>query len=224
MPQVAGKSSELAFSIVHDLRNPLSAICGSAELLVTANLDPEQTRRVAANIRRAGEQMKNLLTSIVSVAKGRTDDIQSCKLNEILSAACDAAGIARRDDINVIINASEEIELWMDQLRMERVFLNLITNAMEAIPSAGTICITASEADNRIQVTVEDTGPGIPAEIRCRLFEPFATAGKKDGLGLGLAFSRQAVRDHGGDLWAEPSRGARFVMWLPKRLTAENRN
>ena len=107
---------------------------------------------------------------------------------------------------------------------MERVFLNLITNAMEAIPSAGTICITASEADNRIQVTVEDTGPGIPAEIRCRLFEPFATAGKKDGLGLGLAFSRQAVRDHGGDLWAEPSRGARFVMWLPKRRTAEYRN
>ena len=224
MLQVAGNSEELAFSIVHDLRNPLSAICGSAELLVTANLDPEQTRRVAANIRRAGEQMKNLLTSIVSVAKGRTDDIQSCKLNEILSAACDAAGIARRDDINVIINASEEIELWMDQLRMERVFLNLITNAMEAIPSAGTICITASEADNRIQVIVEDTGPGIPAEIRCRLFEPFATAGKKDGLGLGLACSRQAVRDHGGDLWAEPSRGARFVMWLPKRLTAEYRN
>ena len=224
MLQVAGKSNELAFSIVHDLRNPLSAICGSAELLVTANLDPEQTRRVAANIRRAGEQMKNLLTSIVSVAKGRTEDIQSCKLNEILSAACDAAGIARRDDIKVIINASEEIELWMDQLRMERVFFNLITNAMEAIPSAGTICITASEADNRIQVIVEDTGPGIPAEIRCRLFEPFATAGKKDGLGLGLAFSRQAVRDHGGDLWAEPSRGARFVMWLPKRLTAEYRN
>ena len=91
MLQVAGNSNELAFSIVHDLRNPLSAICGSAELLVTANLDPEQTRRVAANIRRAGEQMKNLLTSIVSVAKGRTDDIQSCKLNEILSAACAAA-------------------------------------------------------------------------------------------------------------------------------------
>ena len=106
MLQVAGNSSELAFSIVHDLRNPLSAICGCAELLVTANLDPEQTRRVAANIRRAGEQMKNLLTSIVSVAKGRAEDIQSCKLNEILSAACDAAGVARRDDINVIIDAS----------------------------------------------------------------------------------------------------------------------
>jgi signal transduction histidine kinase len=224
MLQVAGNSNELAFSIVHDLRNPLSAICGCAELLVTANLDPEQTRRIAGNIRRAGEQMKNLLTSIVSVAKGRAEDIQSCKLSEILSAACDAAGVARRDDINMVVHASQEIELWMDRRRMERVFLNLITNAMEAIPSAGTICITASESDNRIQVTVEDTGPGIPAEIRGRLFEPFATAGKKDGLGLGLAFSRQAVRDHGGDLWAEPSRGARFVMRLPKRLTADYRN
>ena len=83
----------------------------------------------------------------------------------------------------MIIDASQEIELWIDRQRIERVFLNLITNALEAIPCAGTICITASETDNRIQVTVEDTGPGIPAEIRCRLFEPFATAGKKDGLG-----------------------------------------
>jgi signal transduction histidine kinase len=224
MLQIAGNSNELTFSIVHDLRNPLSAICGCAELLDAANLDPEQTRRVAANIRRASEQMKTLLTAIVSVAKGRAEDIQSCKLSEILSAACDAAGVARRDDIQVIIDASQEFELWMDRQRMERVFLNLITNALEAIPCAGTICITASEADNRIQVTVEDTGPGIPEEIRCRLFEPFATAGKKDGLGLGLAFSRQAVRDHGGDLWAEPSSGARFVMWLPKRRTAEYRN
>ena len=71
MLQLAENSNELTFSIMHDLRNPLSAICGCAELLVTANLDPEQTRRVVANIRRASDQMKNLLTSIVSVAKGR---------------------------------------------------------------------------------------------------------------------------------------------------------
>src|SRR5690349_1376549 len=107
MLQVAGNSDELAYSIVHDLRNPLSAICGCAELLVTTNLDPEQTRRIAGNIRRAGEQMKTLLTSIVTVAKGRAEDIQSCKLSEILSAACDAAGVARRDDIQVIIDASQ---------------------------------------------------------------------------------------------------------------------
>ena len=62
---------------------------------------------------------------------------------------------------------------------------------------------------------VEDTGPGIPRAIRNRLFEPFVTAGKDHGLGLGLALSRQTLLDHGGDLWIEPARGARFVMSLP---------
>jgi signal transduction histidine kinase len=63
---------------------------------------------------------------------------------------------------------------------------------------------------------VEDTGPGIPAEVRARLFEPFATAGKKNGLGLGLALSRQTVLAHGGDLWADNvASGAAFCVRLP---------
>src|SRR5260370_25687160 len=64
-------------------------------------------------------------------------------------------------------------------------------------------------------VVIEDTGPGIPHEIRDKVFEPFVTAGKENGLGLGLAFSRQAVLDHGGDMWIEPAAGARFVIRLP---------
>ena len=64
-------------------------------------------------------------------------------------------------------------------------------------------------------IEVEDTGPGIPRGIRDRLFEPFVTAGKDHGLGLGLALSRQTVLDHGGDIWSEPAAGARFVICLP---------
>jgi signal transduction histidine kinase len=66
-------------------------------------------------------------------------------------------------------------------------------------------------------VHVEDTGPGIAPEIRARLFEPFVSAGKRNGLGLGLALSRQTVLDHGGDMWVEsvPGRGARFSFRLP---------
>ena len=64
-------------------------------------------------------------------------------------------------------------------------------------------------------IEVKDTGPGIPRAIRNRLFEPFVTAGKDHGLGLGLALSRQTLLDHGGDLRIEPARGARFVMSLP---------
>ena len=67
-------------------------------------------------------------------------------------------------------------------------------------------------------ITVEDTGPGIDKSISARLFEPFVTAGKKNGIGLGLALSRKTVVDHGGDMWAESTTraGARFVVRLPK--------
>jgi signal transduction histidine kinase len=103
---------------------------------------------------------------------------------------------------------------------MQSVFWNLIVNAMEAMPGGGAIHIAASAVSNRVQITVEDNGPGLPATIRDRLFEPFVTAGKAGGVGLGLAISRETVRCHGGDLWSEPARGARFVMWLPRHKRA----
>jgi len=83
------------------------------------------------------------------------------------------------------------------------------------MPCGGKIRIAARKADNCVLMEVKDTGPGIPRAIRNRLFEPFVTAGKDHGLGLGLALSRQTLLDHGGDLWIEPARGARFVMSLP---------
>jgi signal transduction histidine kinase len=95
--------------------------------------------------------------------------------------------------------------------------MNLILNALEGMPGGGAIWITAIEMDDYVLIVVEDNGPGIPAEIRGRLFEPLATAGKKGGLGLGPTLARQTVRDYGGDLWAEPADGARFVLSMPLR-------
>jgi hypothetical protein len=69
-------------------------------------------------------------------------------------------------------------------------------------------------------IEIEDTGSGIPREIRDHLFEPFVTAGKTNGLGLGLALSRRAVLDHGGDMWVEAAGGARFVMSFPLKKTS----
>ena len=209
------------FSIVHDLRNPLTAISGCAELLAAGKLDAEQTRRIAANVWRASQQMKSLLNGFVSTAKELNRQFSS--LRALLDASCEAAGVSQRTDIDVNIDVSPEIHLRMDCRRMERVFLNLIVNAMEAMASGGAINIAASTTANRVRITIEDTGPGIPAIIRDRLFEPFATAGKAEGLGLGLAISRQTVRHHGGDLWSEPGRGARFVMWLPGCRRARRR-
>jgi signal transduction histidine kinase len=99
---------------------------------------------------------------------------------------------------------------------MERVFQNLITNAIEAMPEGGDVSIQAVRRDAVVLVSVEDTGPGIPAIITPQLFQPFVSAGKKNGMGLGLALSRKTVLSHGGDLWNEHvETGAKFVMKLP---------
>jgi len=105
----------------------------------------------------------------------------------------------------------------MERSPMERVFENLIGNAIEAMPGGGAIEISAERNDSIVVVSVEDTGPGIPEAIARQLFQPFVTAGKKAGMGLGLAFSRQTVVDHGGDLWVDgrQKNGARFVLRLP---------
>ena len=103
----------------------------------------------------------------------------------------------------------------MDRQRMQRVLVNLFINALDVMPGGGTIRISATPTAILV-VKVRDTGPGIDPEIRDRIFQPFATAGKAGGLGLGLAFSRQAVLDHGGRMWVESgSQGACFAFSLP---------
>ena len=101
---------------------------------------------------------------------------------------------------------------------MERAFVNLIGNALEAMPDGGEIRISAAlERQLGRSCRWRTTGPGIAPEIRASLFQPFVTAGKRNGLGLGLALTRQTVLEHGGDMWveSEPGHGARFKFRLP---------
>jgi signal transduction histidine kinase len=205
----------LTAALVHDLRNPLTAICGGAEMLLDANLDPTQARRVTLNIRSAAGRIQDLLADVSAVTRGQTKATESCNLRQILSEACEAAALADRNGIDILWDVPAGIQVPMQRARMGAVFLNLIANALEAMPHGGKIRIAAKETDDHVRVEAEDTGSGIPVEIRSRLFEPFVTAAKKEGLGLGLWVSRQTVRDHGGELWAEPAKGARFVMSLP---------
>jgi len=94
--------------------------------------------------------------------------------------------------------------------------INLISNSLEVLPDGGEIAIIASRNGANVQIEVSDNGPGIPDEIRGQLFQPFVTAGKKNGLGLGLALARQTMLEHSGDLELLPSeKGARFRLRLP---------
>ena len=208
----------LSSSIVHDLRNPLAAIYGGAEILVDADLPPARVKRLAANIYRASRRIQELLQDLVNVGRGKTGGAEICRLREVAAAACEAlSATADAQSVTLSLEIPEEIELSLERARLERVFLNLIANALEAMPHRGSIRISARVENQSTVVMVEDTGPGISPEIRSRLFQPFVTAGKKNGLGLGLALSRQTLLDHGGDMWveSEPGHGARFLLRLP---------
>ena len=208
----------LSGSIVHDLRNPLAAIYGGAEMLVDADLPPAHVKRLAGNIYRSSRRIQELLQDLLNVSGGRSRPPEMCRLREVALAACDSLATAaetRRVELKVSIPA--ELELPLDRSRMERAFVNLIGNAVEAMPEGGEVRISASYKDGTAVVHVEDTGPGVAPEIRSTLFQPFVTAGKRNGLGLGLALTRQTVMEHGGELWveSEPGRGARFSFRLP---------
>lgn len=208
----------LSTSLVHDLRNPLAAIYGGAEMLVDDELSPAQVKRLAANIYKSSRRIQELLQDLVDVTRGRAGRKELCRLREIVAAACDAyAPMAEAQSVSLTINVPDDIELSLDRSRIERVFINLINNALEAMPDGGILEISAKLDGDAVVVEVEDSGPGIAQEIAGRLFQPFASMGKKNGLGLGLALSRQTVLDHGGDLWVDsrPGHGARFFVRLP---------
>ncbi len=101
--------------------------------------------------------------------------------------------------------------------------MNLVGNALEAMPEGGEVTISAAFEEASVLVEVRDNGPGIAPEIRGQLFQPFVSAGKRNGLGLGLALTRQTVMDHGGELWveSEPGQGARFRFRLPGAHAAD---
>jgi signal transduction histidine kinase len=206
----------VATSVVHDLRNPLGAISAAAEILLDLDSATTQVQRLATNIFRAAGRMQDLLADLNSVALGNTPTPEICDIREVITAAYSAASPAadgRR--VQIVIEVPEGIELPLIRPRMQSVFFNLIANALDAMPTGGRLRITAREAGSCVRIELEDTGPGIPLGIRTRLFEPFVTAGKPNGLGLGLALARQTVLNHGGDIWLEPTAGARFVIRLP---------
>jgi|SRR5579871_1255169 len=213
----------LSSSIVHDLRNPLAAIYGGAEIMVDSEIAPPQLKRLAGNIYRASRRIQELLQDLVNVGRGKTEGAEMCRLSEVASAACDSlAPAAEAQGVRVTVDVSSSIELPLERARVERVFVNLVDNAIEAMPAGGAVRISACASPDAVTIEVADTGPGISPEIRDHLFQPFVSSGKKNGLGLGLALSRQTVLDHGGDMWveSEPGRGARFFVRLPVTRTA----
>ena len=187
----------LASSIVHDLRNPLAAIYGGAEMMVDGELNPQQTQRVAQSIYRSSRVIKDLLQELVDVSRGRMQAPELCALWEIVGAAIDSQRpLAEQQNVTIEASIDPEFEVLLERGRMERVFLNLVSNALEAMPDGGRISIEAERQDDQVIVRVTDTGPGIPREIGtgCSAFRNRAQNQTGAGAGIVQAYCTGARR------------------------------
>jgi signal transduction histidine kinase len=213
----------LSTSIIHDLRNPLATVSAGTEMLLELDAASPQVKRLAAKIYKAASRMRDLLAGLASTNIENKSTNEVCRVRDVIFAASKAV-VSHCDPqtVNTLYEIPRELEMFVERVRIEKVFVNLITNAFEAMPNGGTIFICARKTNDRVLIEVEDTGVGIPHAVLDRLFEPFATAGKVHGLGLGLALARQVVLDQGGDMWTEPASGARFVVSLPLWQTKSN--
>jgi signal transduction histidine kinase len=160
-----------------------------------------------------------LLDDLLNIGRGNTGGArEELALDEILQGAIEPLrNTAEGQRVEIHVSGAANLAVAADRSRLERAFGNLLVNALEVMPSGGCISIDCRADGENIVVRVADTGPGIPPEIRDRLFQPFASAGKKNGTGLGLALARQTVLDHGGKMWADGATGpgAAFFIVLP---------
>lgn len=148
--------------------------------------------------------MQELLTDLTGSLLGSVAPPEIGSLREIILAACKTAFAVPHENVRVLVDVPVGLRLPLRASCIRRVFVNLLHNSFEAMPEGGEITIVARGSGDHVLIDLQDSGPGIPSSIRDRLFEPFVTAGKTCGLGLGLALARQTILSHGGSMWLAP--------------------
>jgi two-component system sensor histidine kinase PilS (NtrC family) len=211
----------LAASVAHEVRNPLAAIAGSAELLAGSTLG-ETDRRLLEVILRESSRLDRTVGDLLDYTRPRSPEFLSVDLVDLVRNVTDSF---RADPANqavvVELHLPEHLELELDPSQFSQVLWNLLRNATEAMRGKGTIAVRARSAAGHALVEVKDTGPGIDEAQQDRVFEPFYST-KPSGSGIGLALVHKIVEEHGGeiDLRSRPGEGTAFRIELP--LTRAN--
>lgn len=211
---------QFAAGIGHELRNPLGVVETSVFLLrqhlqqgaAGATLEPKISRhldKIAGEVKRATTTISDLL----ELARNRPLRREVTPAAALLEGAVAASNLP--SGVQVTVTAAPEIMIDVDPGQMTRVLTNLLTNASQAMEEKGQVWLQAEREEGRARVRVRDAGPGVPADIRERIFEALFTTRAK-GTGLGLALCKRIVEAHGGDLKLEPvTNGASFLILVP---------
>lgn len=214
-----------AGSLSHDLRHYLATVVANAEFLYESEKLKLDRDEIYGEIQAASAQMTDLLDSLRELSReGPAISPSPGALDYCIRRAAESV-VARPElrDCSIDITTSGEMRGTFDVKKMERVFFNLLLNACEAsAPSQCRIRVDVRSLAEWFEVRVTDNGMGVPASIRESLFDPFVSAGKPNGTGMGLAIVNKIVQDHGGFVLLEQSSpsGSTFLVRVPRSLPA----
>ena len=204
---------ELAARVAHDLRNPLSVIKAATELIEVKSGEEKPFAKQLGMIERSIGRMSHQIEDVLDFVKPVPLQVESHSLLDTINDAIEKASMP--DSISLEL-PEFDIEFNFDKDKMDVVFDNIITNASQALNGEGIIKITFTESKTLVEITIEDSGPGIPEEILSKVFDPLVTT-KQRGTGLGLASCKSIVEQHKGTISAK-NNPTTFFIKIPKNL------
>lgn len=211
--------AQVATGVAHEIRNPLTSvkmICQTLQEDMEPGSSAERDCSLMVDEIRRTEESLNVFLEYARPAQAQFDDI--CVSSLIDRAARLIQGRCLRQQVELVRNVSDNagaLTVFADASRIQQLLLNLSLNALAVIPDGGTVRYSVERVGDFVEITVADSGPGVPEEIRSRIFEPFFTT-KETGVGLGLVICRRIASEHRGRLELNPGPGgAEFVLSLP---------
>jgi len=210
------KIGELVNIVGHELRNPLSVINHSVYFLKMVMEDVDE--KVSEYLKRIEGEIatcNKIIGDLLNYSRKRKLNLQESNINNLLEDVL--TKIFFPDGIEVIKHFASDLPLIIaDAVELKQVFLNLVMNAIQAMPEGGKLILTTGWKDDYLYVHVEDTGIGIPKENKGKIFVPQFTT-KPKGIGLGLAVSKGLIEEHGGRITVESEvgKGTTFTVELP---------
>jgi signal transduction histidine kinase/DNA-binding response OmpR family regulator len=211
---------ELAANVAHEINNPMTSILGYTTLLYEETPDTSPRKETLKLIQNESLRIREIVRALLDFSRQRDF---ARELVDIRQAVKDTLALIQR---HALLSNCKIIEKYSDKLPLveidvpqcKQVFLNLITNALDAMPQGGTLTVTVSQVNDAVHIEFADTGAGIPEANLARIFEPFFTTKPAvKGTGLGLSVSLGIVQAHGGtiEVQGQPGKGSRFTVILP---------
>jgi len=206
---------QLVASIAHELRNPLGVISNCVYFLkATLTETDEETKETLEALDQTVARSNKVISDLLDFTRSRAPLLAEADLNQVVK---DALGeVVVPEGVEVVANLGDLSKVMLDAGQIQRVFLNVITNALQAMPKGGRLEVMTRQRNEFVEAAFKDTGEGIPQESLDRIFEPLFTTRAK-GIGLGLTICKELVEGHGGTIKvkSEVGKGTTFTVRLP---------